>query len=301
MAIFISYSHKDKKFVDRLCANLITKKIHLWLDRWELKPGDSLIDSIQTALEHAGAILIVLSKNYIESTWCKKEMNSGLIRELEGKGNIIIPVVTDDCDIPIFLREKMYADFRGDWDEAYRMLSETLSKYSNLDQGRFDNPEFHVDYSSEYVSKNDQIIGLRYQFSEHAENRPFSILSILHIFFDEKWQRRYMEYVRIGNEDVARRVITLILLSFLEKNEIKISLSDASVVHHQVEVYDERKDLVAILDLEVRWMGEDTGKTIIYWAGESIKGALNQFIQKIRPFSPEEVTEIDKISRRSVT
>ena len=152
MAIFVSYSHSNKQFVDQLCRNLISEKIHLWMDRWELRPGDSLIDSVQIALEHAGAILVVLSKSYTESTWCKKEMNSGLIRDLEEKGNIIIPIVIEDCEIPIFLREKMYADFRSDWDGGYRILSEALAKYTNMDQGRFDNPVFHVDYSSEYIS-----------------------------------------------------------------------------------------------------------------------------------------------------
>lgn len=57
MAIFISYSQKDRDFVDKLCLHLVEEKIHLWLDRWELKPGDSLITSLQAALEHAGAIV----------------------------------------------------------------------------------------------------------------------------------------------------------------------------------------------------------------------------------------------------
>ncbi len=288
MAIFVSYSHSNKQFVDKLCRNLISEKIHLWMDRWELKPGDSFIDSIQAALEHAGAILVVLSKSYLESACCKKEMNSGLIRELEEKGNIIIPILIENCEIPIFLREKMYADFRTDWDEGYRTLSEALAKYTNLDQGRFDNPIFHVDYSSEYITLDEQIIGLRYQFVEHAEDRPFSVLSILHINFNEKWQRRYSEFVKVGHELIARSVMTSILISFLENNEIKIALKDASPIHKQIEVIDSKNGVSALLDFEIRWMGEDTGKTIIYWAGDSIKEALRQFMTKVKPLSPSE-------------
>lgn len=294
MAIFISYSHSDKDFADRLCVNLVSQKIHLWMDRWELKPGDSLIDSIQTALQHAGAILIVLSKSYVESTWCRKELNSSLMQELEGKGNIIIPILIEDCDVPLFLREKMCADFRGDWDEAYRMLAEALSKHTNLDQGRIDMPEFHVDYSSEYISLNGSIVGLRYQFVEHAENRPFSVMSILHIEFNERWQKRYMQYVNAGYEDIARGIFTSLLIEFLEKNEIKIALCDASAIRKQITFCDTENDMVALLDLEIRWMGEDTGKTVIYWAGESIKGALKQFMTKVRRLSPSELREINK-------
>lgn len=265
------------------------------MDRWELRPGDSLIDSVQTALKHAGAILIVLSKSYSESSWCKKELNAALIRELEEKGNLIIPVVIEDCEIPLFLKEKMFADFKGDWDEAYRALAEALSKYTNFDQGRIDYPEFHVDYSSEYITLNGQIVALRYQFVEHAQNRPFCVLSQLVIGLNKQWQDRYTKYIRAGYEDVARSIVTVILLQYLEHNEIRISLNDASPIRKQIEVHDRESDLSAVLDLEVRWMGEDTGKTIIYWAGESMKGALNQFLMKMRRFSPEEMKEIEKL------
>lgn len=300
MAIFVSYSHKDKEFVDQLCSNLISEKIHLWMDRWELKPGDSLIDSVQIALKHAGAILVVLSKSYIESTWCKKEMNAGLIRELEEKGNVIIPIVIEKCDIPIFLREKMYADFRNDWDEAYRILAEALAKYTNLDQGHFDNPEFKVDYSSEYISLGEEIVGLRYQFVEHAENRPFSVLSIVHITFNEKWKRRYSEFVKAGCEIVARSVVTSILISFLEDNEIKIALKDASVIRKRSKVIDDKNGVSIFLDFEVRWMGDDTGKTIIYWAGDSIKGALKQFMTKVQPLSLSEREKVLEIISKPI-
>ncbi len=300
MAIFVSYSHKNKEFVDRLCRNLISEKIHLWMDRWELKPGDSLMDSIQMALEHAGAILVVLSKSYIESNWCKKEMNAGLIRELEKKGNVIIPIIIEDCDVPIFLREKMYADFRKDFDDAYRILAEALAKYTNLDQGRFDIPDFHVDYSSEYISTDGDIVGLRYQFVEHAENRPFSVLSILHIIFNDRWQKRYSEFVNAGHEMVARSVITLILIDFLGNNEIKFALKDASAQRRKIEVVDTKNGASVMLDFEVRWMGEDTGKTIIYWAGNSIKGALKQFMANVKPFSDSEKEEIFELINKPI-
>ena len=295
MAIFISYSRKDKLFVDKLCRNLVSEKVFLWLDRWELKPGDSLIDSIQLALQQAGAVLIVLSKNYIESAWCKKEMNTSLIRELEEKGNVIIPVVIENCDTPPFLREKLYADFRTNWDEGYRSLGEALSKFTNLDQGRIDTPEFHVDYSSEYFTLNNKISGIRYQFIEHAENRPFSILSILHIVFRDKWQKRYEEYTKAGLEETARRILTLVLIQFLDDEKIKVELKNATPIHKEIGFVDKKSGLSAMLKLEIRWMGEDTGKTIVYWAGESIKGALVQFMSKVKPLSPEERIMMKKI------
>ena len=40
MSVFISYSTKDKDFVDKLSIELVKKRIHVWLDKWAMKPGD---------------------------------------------------------------------------------------------------------------------------------------------------------------------------------------------------------------------------------------------------------------------
>ena len=37
MPIFISYSHEDSEFVDRLAAQLVRNRVYIWLDRWELR------------------------------------------------------------------------------------------------------------------------------------------------------------------------------------------------------------------------------------------------------------------------
>lgn len=50
MAIFISYNQNDSDFVDKLAKNLVMRRHNVWVDRWELNIGDSLIDKIQGAL-----------------------------------------------------------------------------------------------------------------------------------------------------------------------------------------------------------------------------------------------------------
>ncbi|MGZ5446338.1 MAG: toll/interleukin-1 receptor domain-containing protein [Thermoanaerobaculia bacterium] len=85
MSVFISYSHSDAEFVDRLAAELIKNRKHVWIDRYEFRAGDSLVDRIQEAITTAGAMLVVLSKASVASEWCKKELSSGLIRELDLK------------------------------------------------------------------------------------------------------------------------------------------------------------------------------------------------------------------------
>src|SRR6266481_551265 len=98
MPIFISYSHRDTEFVDRLSAQLVLHKARVWVDRWELNVGDSLIDRVQSALQTATALVVVLSKGSVESEWCRKEFSAGLLRELEERRVVVLPVLIEDCE-----------------------------------------------------------------------------------------------------------------------------------------------------------------------------------------------------------
>jgi hypothetical protein len=147
MAIFISYNHNDRHFVENLAENLVAAKHHIWIDRWELSLGDSLTQKIQGALTKAHAILVILSKNSIESEWCKRELSAGLVRELEEKQTLVMPCVIDDCEIPLFLKDKLYADFRRDPDEAFDLVDRSLARFSNLFSDRAEQLKFLTDWA----------------------------------------------------------------------------------------------------------------------------------------------------------
>lgn len=131
MSIVISYAHEDSAFVDVLAANLFKNRVPVWVDRWELKVGDSILRKIESAIQEADALLVVLSKAAVESEWCKKELTAGLVRELEAKSVFVLPVVVDDCDIPLFLKDKLYADFRKDKDKALHDVLEATAKFTS--------------------------------------------------------------------------------------------------------------------------------------------------------------------------
>src|ERR1700730_6727033 len=122
MPIFISYSHDDADFVETLARQLVRHKLYIWLDKWELNVGDSLIQKIQGALHHTPGLIVALSKASVHSEWCKKALEGGLIRELEEKRVVVFPVVKDDCELPLFLRGKLFADFRKDCDRGFKSL-----------------------------------------------------------------------------------------------------------------------------------------------------------------------------------
>lgn len=122
--LFISYSHKDKDFVRRLVSDLKDIGINVWIDDSELKLGDSVLEKIISALDRVKYV-IAISKNSINSTLVKKELEVAMNQEIDGKRVKVIPLLIYDVELPSFLTGKMYGDFRNDnsySDEFFKLL-----------------------------------------------------------------------------------------------------------------------------------------------------------------------------------
>ena len=167
MPIFISYSQRDKKFVDTLAMNLVLLKHNVWMDRWELKVGDSLIEKVENALTVSSAVILIVSKNSVDSRWCRRELNAALVREIEEKRSLILPCRIDECEMPLFLKDKLYADFRADPDKALRDIDTALLTISNPFQARVEEPETKTDWAVDWMQQDGQEI-IRYHFVDHG-------------------------------------------------------------------------------------------------------------------------------------
>lgn len=196
MPIFISYSQKDSDFVDTLAANLVTAKHHVWMDRWELNIGDSLTQKIEESLTGSSAILVILSENSVSSPWCKRELTAGLVRELEERQTLVLPLVIDDCAIPLFMKDKLYADFRKDPDEAFSLVDRALARISNATTSRSEDPEWHTDFAVDWKRPDDpkyeETWIVRWTFLDHGPKWPYSLLCECKVYVvegGEVWER----------------------------------------------------------------------------------------------------------------
>ena len=125
-SVFISYSDKDREFTSKLANYLKSRGINVWFDQWELKVGDSLIGKIGDAIKAQDYLIAVRSKASVKSAWVLKELNAGLIKELEERRVVVLPIVIEDCDIPPLLSDKVYADFRKDYSSGLDRLLDTF-------------------------------------------------------------------------------------------------------------------------------------------------------------------------------
>ncbi len=107
--VFVSHASDDKdRFVMGFSKNLREKGIDAWVDKWEILPGDSLIDKIfEEGLKKADAIIVVLSQFSINKPWVKEELNASIVKKIN-KGTKIIPVVLDNCEVPESLKSTVW-------------------------------------------------------------------------------------------------------------------------------------------------------------------------------------------------
>src|ERR1019366_9218957 len=65
--------------------------LKVWFDKFTLKVGDSLRDSIETGLFRSRYGVVIFSKHFLSKNWSKAELNGLFTREMEGH-KVILPV-----------------------------------------------------------------------------------------------------------------------------------------------------------------------------------------------------------------
>jgi hypothetical protein len=270
MPIFISYSHHDKRFVEKLASQLVFHKAKVWLDTWELHVGDSLIKRVQEAISGASALLVVLSKASVQSEWCKKELSVGLIRELEEKRVVVLPVLIEDCEIPMFLRDKLYADFRSNFDEGLRITLESIAKVTSNALGRYDSPEYHVDWSIDWMTVED-LFCLRFTLVEQAVDQPYCVLTEINIIGDETATSRVIEHVSKGHREYSHyEVISLLHREIAIKDFLRVTLDDEFPQSYSGNLHCQNPERIYDVRIVSRRLGQDTGRDILLDIGGQI-------------------------------
>ncbi len=294
MPIFISYSHQDSEFASELASQLVKHKARVWIDQWEIHVGDSLIDRIQTAIQGASALLVILSKAFVESEWCKKELNSGLIRELEEKRVIVLPVLIENCDIPVFLREKMYADFRTDFDKGLNDVLEAIARITSANLGRHEAPKWHIDWSIDHGFSNGNLL-IRITIVKQAIDQPYSSLTEIVISGNDIATERGLKFLEAEIFWLYETSKILILAEVLEKNDYRMLLEDQNPKMKEFEFTDSKSGGIDFFLITSRRLGEDTGRDILLNLAGQVKNILETRKQALRPPTQEELDKMSQI------
>jgi hypothetical protein len=90
--VFISHASEDKAaFVTPLAKALRKYGLKVWFDKFRLKVGDSLHDSIENGLARSRYGVVVLSPKFLAKKWPREELNGLFAREIAGH-KVILPI-----------------------------------------------------------------------------------------------------------------------------------------------------------------------------------------------------------------
>jgi uncharacterized protein YjbI with pentapeptide repeats len=98
---FISYSSRDQKFAERLYSDLQSKGVRCWYAPHDLKIGEKIRVGIDESIRVHDKLLLILSKNSIESEWVEKEVETAMERERQQKRTILFPIRLDDTVLKV--------------------------------------------------------------------------------------------------------------------------------------------------------------------------------------------------------
>jgi len=109
--VFISYSHKDKDWVQKeLIPRLKDSSLRVCFD-YDFEISKKLAKVITEGILKSRRTILVLTPNYFESKWAEFEKDLAQSLDPSGAAQRIVPVKAEDCEIPPEINTIIYANF----------------------------------------------------------------------------------------------------------------------------------------------------------------------------------------------
>jgi len=115
--LFISYSHADSVFVDKVGSSLTQKGVRHWRDIHDMKAG-RMEKQIDRAIRQNPTVLLVFSHNSLSSDWVEHEVRTARELEKDMGRDVLCPIALDDS-----------------WKSSYwpKRIMEQIMEYNILD------------------------------------------------------------------------------------------------------------------------------------------------------------------------
>lgn len=145
---YICYNSNDFEWVQRLAEQLesetidggkTSRRLRAFLDRWDMGPGASLIDSMNTGMAAARHIVTVLTPEFLEADWPRFEWKHIVAADPNNQSGRLIPLLYRDLgldgktriNLPAPFRDLKYIDFRRSSDFR-TSFTELVRKIRNM-------------------------------------------------------------------------------------------------------------------------------------------------------------------------
>lgn len=159
--VFISHAHDDKEhFVSEFAKKLNENGVDVWIDEWEMAPGDSLVDKIfEEGIKNCDSFLIVLSRNSVNKRWVKEELDSAVIKRIEKNKNLIPIVIDENVEIPISINNILRVEIKDTSNYPKELKKILMRLYGISEKPELGSrPNYVVNYEVPGYTKLDAII-----------------------------------------------------------------------------------------------------------------------------------------------
>jgi hypothetical protein len=119
---FLSYSRANKDFAIKLAKELKLEGFSVWFDQLDISPGARWDVEVEKALEECEIFMIILTPGSITSENVRDEIDYAI-----DNGKRFLPVLLENCNVPLRLRRFQYVDFTNkDFDDGVESAKELL-------------------------------------------------------------------------------------------------------------------------------------------------------------------------------
>lgn len=136
---FISYSHKDEAFAERLHADLQQVGVQCWFAPKDLKIGERIRVGIDQSIRGHDKLLLILSEHSMASDWVEQEVETAFEQERKRGETMLFPIRLDEVVMKLEVgwaahikRTRHIGDFReweghASYQKAFQRLLKDLS------------------------------------------------------------------------------------------------------------------------------------------------------------------------------
>jgi hypothetical protein len=126
MKVFVSYSHAQSEWVwKRLEPCLRAGGADVLIDERRFVAGPKVIGQMDATQDQADRHILVLSKQYFDSPYCRHEMDRAIAQDPRFEQQLVLLVRRDDASLPdeIEVHNPLYVDLRNDTpDQPWALL-----------------------------------------------------------------------------------------------------------------------------------------------------------------------------------
>lgn len=123
--VFVSQNTDHKPYARSLVSRLRDHHLSVFFDEDCILPGEDIVRAVERGLARSRHVALVLSQGAVGSRWVSLEWATSMYRDPDAADRAIIPIIREDCDIPLSLARLKSIDGRDE--DVDRHVAEVLA------------------------------------------------------------------------------------------------------------------------------------------------------------------------------